>query len=69
MQYKAELVAAFESSILPEFTSGVLKPIIETSFSLSDIGKAHALMESNTTIGKILINVSDSERPCSNDKL
>ena len=63
-------MAAFESRVIPEFTSGVLKPIIETSFSLSDIGKAHALMESNTTIGKILINVADSvERPRSNDEL
>lgn len=50
-------MSSFESKVLHEFSSGTLKPIVETSFDLADIGKAHALMESNTTIGKILLKV------------
>ena len=35
-----------------------LKPIVETVFPLESIGKAHSLMESNKTKGKILLKVS-----------
>lgn len=57
LQYKANLVKSFETSALPSFDTMKLKPIIDTSFDLVDIGKAHALMESNRNVGKILLEV------------
>jgi hypothetical protein len=30
-------------------------PIVHSSFSLGDIGQAHAAMEANTNIGKIVV--------------
>ncbi|XP_067946210.1 quinone oxidoreductase PIG3-like isoform X2 [Watersipora subatra] len=56
-QYKARLIESFEKHILPKFDSMRFKPVVESSFSLKDIAKAHTLMESNGNIGKILIRV------------
>lgn len=56
-QYKADLIRSFETNILPAFDSKALKPVIDRSFELEDIGKAHALMESNLNAGKILLKV------------
>lgn len=48
---------SFTENALPHFDDMKLKPIVETVFNLEDIGKAHALMESNSTTGKILLRV------------
>ena len=37
--------------------SGVLKPIIDRTFSLNQIVEAHRYMESNQQIGKIVVTV------------
>lgn len=51
--YKAELVRRFSEAALPGLASGALKPVIDSEFALADIQAAHALMESNTTTGKV----------------
>ena len=58
-QYKYKLIQDFESKILGHFESKKLVPIIDQVFALEDIQKAHARMESNANIGKILLKVSD----------
>lgn len=55
--YKAELVRRFSEAALPGLASGALKPVIDSEFALADIQAAHALMESNTTTGKIVLRV------------
>ena len=56
-EYKAGLVARFAAAVLPGFTTGAFKPIIFAELPLEDTGKAHELMESNSTLGKILLRV------------
>ena len=56
-EYKAELVARFAAAALPGFATGAFKPIIFAELPLEDTGKAHELMESNSTLGKILLRV------------
>lgn len=53
--YKAKLAERFEKEAVPLFESGVLKPVINCVLPLSEISKAHELMESNTTVGKIVL--------------
>jgi len=59
--YKAELVARFAAEALPGLASGALKPIIDSEFLLEATGEAHALMEANGTIGKLLLRVAGEE--------
>lgn len=57
--YKAALTAAFAEHALPKFVDGSYKPVIERVFaSLEEAGAAHELMESNATVGKILLKVA-----------
>ncbi|CAJ1073306.1 quinone oxidoreductase PIG3 [Xyrichtys novacula] len=59
LQYKAELVQAFSSRVLPYFSDqpASLKPVIDSTFNLQDIAEAHRHMEANKNTGKIVINV------------
>lgn len=57
--YKALLTKEFAENVIPYFESKEIKPIIDTSFSLEEIGEAHLYMEGNHNIGKIIIHVSE----------
>ncbi|MFQ6661817.1 hypothetical protein Gotur_029848 [Gossypium turneri] len=52
---KAMVVNEVEKNVWPEIVAGKVKPIIYKSFTLSEAGEAHKLMESNEHIGKILL--------------
>jgi NADPH2:quinone reductase len=54
---KAKVTRAFEENILPYFVSGAIKPIIEKVFPLELAAEAHALMEADQNIGKIVLNL------------
>lgn len=59
LQYKSELVRSFSSLVLPHFSSSpvLLRPVIDREFSLDQVSEAHQLMESNSNMGKIILNV------------
>ena len=59
--YKAKLIADFGALTKSDFEAGTLKPIIDASFNFDDIVAAHRYMESNKTIGKILLSVDNSK--------
>ena len=55
-----ERIAVTESyarHVLPMLADGRLVPRIDATFTLEDIGVAHALVESNTTIGKVALTI------------
>lgn len=54
--YKGHLVKSLMNEIWPFFPEKI-KPVIHTRFALADAAKAHALMESSSHIGKILLVV------------
>lgn len=56
--YKAELVREFVAFATPHFASGALKPIVFKEMPIEEVGKAHELVESNTTIGKVVMIVN-----------
>lgn len=55
---KAAIAEALQREVWPLLEQGTVKPIIDTVFSLADAADAHAMMESNQNIGKILLQVS-----------
>uniref|UniRef100_A0A3P9AC25 Enoyl reductase (ER) domain-containing protein n=1 Tax=Esox lucius TaxID=8010 RepID=A0A3P9AC25_ESOLU len=62
LQYKADLVKAFSERALPHFSEQatspwLLRPVIDSTFSLEQVADAHRRMEANRNIGKIVINV------------
>lgn len=55
---KVNATTAFANEVVPLFTAGVLKPVIDRVYPLSEIRNAHERMESNRHAGKIILNIS-----------
>ncbi len=54
---KIALSQRFTREILPRFDSGELRPVIDTRFPIGEVAKAHQHLESNATIGKVLLDL------------
>ena len=52
--YKRDLVQKVYE-LRSKFESGELKPIIDTVINLSEISEAHKYIESNSSIGKVVL--------------
>jgi putative PIG3 family NAD(P)H quinone oxidoreductase len=52
---RADATAAFVRDVLPLLESGAVRPVVDRVFPLAEIAKAHALMESNATFGKLVL--------------
>jgi putative PIG3 family NAD(P)H quinone oxidoreductase len=57
-QEKAAATAAFVRDVLPLLDSGVVRPVVDRTFALEQIGEAHQLLASNQTFGKVVIRSS-----------
>ncbi|UVW27571.1 NAD(P)H-quinone oxidoreductase [Massilia sp. H6] len=55
--FKGEIARKLRAQAWPLFAQGKLKPVIYRSFPLGQASEAHALMESSTHIGKIVLEV------------
>ena len=55
LEEKASLAQAFETRVLPMFSSGQAMPVIEKVFPPEEAGEAHRVMGSNANFGKLLI--------------
>jgi putative PIG3 family NAD(P)H quinone oxidoreductase len=54
---KAAVAEAFARDVVPLLEEGTVKPVIDSVFSLEQIGDAHRRMESNASFGKVVIVV------------
>ena len=59
LDYKVVLTKDFTNFALPLFNNGTLKPVIDSVYNWKDVSKAHAYMEANKNIGKIVLRVSN----------
>lgn len=57
LEQKATLTQRFITEVLPLFSDGRLKPIIDTQFRIEEASDAHRYMESNANFGKIILSV------------
>ena len=55
LEFKTAIAKALKEKVWPLIASGTIKPVIHSTFAAGDAAKAHALMESNQHIGKIVL--------------
>jgi NADPH:quinone reductase-like Zn-dependent oxidoreductase len=53
--FKAAIAKALQTKVWPLLAAGKVKPIIHSQFDAAQAAEAHALMESNQHIGKIVL--------------
>lgn len=61
IEYKAALIEAFSQHALPKLADGSYVVQLDRAFDLGDAQAAHELMESNATLGKIVLNMPHDE--------
>ncbi len=55
---KAAIARAVETHALPLIAAGRVKPVIDSTFPLTQAAAAHARMETSAHIGKIVLTVA-----------
>ncbi len=55
--HKTTIAAALQKTVWPLLANGAVRSIIDRVFPLTDAAAAHALMESNRHIGKLLLQI------------
>ena len=58
LEEKIAISQRFATEMLPLFSTGQLKPVIDSRYAFTDIAKAHEYMASNANVGKIVITVA-----------
>lgn len=56
--FKAQIAKACLQQVWPLLARGVIKPVVHSVFAAQDASQAHALMESNQHVGKIVLTWS-----------
>ncbi|CAF0956550.1 unnamed protein product [Didymodactylos carnosus] len=56
-EYKTELVKNFKEQALDGFTNGTLKCVIDKVFPFEQVADAHAYIEADKTMGKLVIQI------------
>jgi putative PIG3 family NAD(P)H quinone oxidoreductase len=52
---KATATRLFIEQVIPLLAEGVVRPVIDRTYKLAEVGEAHARMESNENFGKIVL--------------
>jgi NADPH:quinone reductase len=55
VEFKTAIAQSLKAKVWPLLESGAVKPVIHSTFAAADAAKAHALMESNQHVGKIVL--------------
>jgi putative PIG3 family NAD(P)H quinone oxidoreductase len=58
VEEKAVVMGQLFESVWPKIESGEIRPIVDTVFPIEEVEKAHELVESDETIGKVVLSVS-----------
>jgi putative PIG3 family NAD(P)H quinone oxidoreductase len=58
LEEKVAVSRRFAREVLPLFDAGLLHPVVDRRFALADIAAAHAYLESNANVGKVLVDVA-----------
>jgi NADPH:quinone reductase-like Zn-dependent oxidoreductase len=57
VEEKIALARTFERLVIPQFSAGRLRPVVDKTFDFKDIAETHRHMESDKTFGKITVRV------------
>jgi NADPH:quinone reductase len=58
LEEKIAATRAFEEQVVPLIARGIVRAVVDREFPLSEVRAAHTRMESNETIGKIVLRVT-----------
>lgn len=58
LEEKIAATRAFEEQMVPLFARGVLRAVVDSEYPLADVRAAHTRLESNETVGKIVLRVT-----------
>lgn len=61
LEYQIKLTGEFSAYALEKFSSGKIKPVIDSVFDWSEAAKAHRYMEENRNMGKIVLRINSTE--------
>jgi NADPH2:quinone reductase len=53
--FKGAIAASLKAKVWPLLENGSVKPVLHSTFAAAEAAKAHALMETNQHIGKIVL--------------
>lgn len=56
-EMKAEILTGLEKSLWTKFSSGVIKPVIYKTLPITQAEEAHAILQNNENIGKVVLTV------------
>ncbi|RYF04543.1 MAG: NAD(P)H-quinone oxidoreductase [Oxalobacteraceae bacterium] len=59
--FKAQIARELRERVWPLLAAGTIKPVIYKTFPLAAAAEAHALMESSTHVGKIMLDVEAAQ--------
>lgn len=57
VEFKAKIASALEQKVWPLLASGRVRPVIHKRFALERACDAHAMMESSTHVGKLVLEI------------
>jgi NADPH:quinone reductase-like Zn-dependent oxidoreductase len=57
LEQKVAVTRQFAAEVLPLFSTGQLRPVIDSRYDFDDIAEAHRRMEANTNAGKIVVRL------------
>lgn len=57
LEEKIAATQSFAHEVVPLLAWGAIKPVIDSTFALSDVQQAHARLESNQTFGKVVLRI------------
>jgi NADPH:quinone reductase len=55
LEEKIQATRLFASEVVPLLADGTLKPVLDSKFPVAEIVQAHARLESNLTLGKVVV--------------
>lgn len=58
LEEKIAATRAFAREVVPLLERGVVRPVVDSTFPLEEVRAAHARLESNATIGKVVLTVA-----------
>jgi putative PIG3 family NAD(P)H quinone oxidoreductase len=56
---KATATRLFAAHVVPLLAAGTVRPVVDRTYKLEEVGAAHALMEANENFGKIVLVVEE----------
>jgi NADPH:quinone reductase len=57
MEVKGKIAEGLKEQVWPLLGQGQVKPVIDSTFALDQASEAHARMETNAHIGKIILTI------------